>query len=908
MSDLGSLPCEAEGKWDNLWESTVLPVWDEMSEELLKVLLHEMPDMTGKQVLECGCGTGRVSMRLVRFGASVTLLDKSAAALKLASRFSQQQRLSVELVEGDIFSMPFSDSRFDLVWNAGVLEHFERAEQVKILKEMKRVCKPDGLVIVVVPYAGNPLYRVAKWWKEKTGRWVFGKEKPVMTLVDILESAGLQARREYTADFSDSINMLAGIPGSETLQTLFRVWCDILDPAEKAALPGRWLVAVAGMNGEPQPRSVKAAVITPAGGASDRPSVAPSLPIEERVPIRSTTSDVAPAPVSKGLPPIVCFSSIRWDELYQRPQHIMTRLANYGHKVLFVEPAFREVRIQSSHISTENLKVIIDNSVAQSLRRIGKGLYALNPLSHVQYGGCDDSGASNKRDTMLASILAACDLLDIKDPVFWVLTPHWYKVLEQLPLSLPVVYDCVDDHRYFAGSNPAVIGHLDELLTKRANVVLATAKRLYRNKAQYANAIFLPNGVDFEAFQRESISPPEDLKSIPRPRLGFSGAVSTWVDVDLLYELARKRPEWHIVVVGSVYVDVSRLLALGNFHYLGKKDHASLPAYLKGFDVGLIPFKSDHPLVTSSNPIKLYEYLACGVPVVSTRWEEIAEFEDVVSFAQGPEEFLSAVEEVLRNPPSAERLSARASAFDWNAIAQVASHAILLAKADANGDGGSMERVLRDIEELKSAIVGGPAPYPQGLDSLKAYARVLSDDPDEVIGFLKYQYEDKTPDRICELGNRLYLRGLNSRAIHLFERGLTEYPGDSDLMYNLALLLVERNRDGDRSRAEELLRRIVEHRPEDKDARVLLESIASRDSHGADGGIFRDYHTPISPANLPDAVVSCGPVPDYHTLISPANPVNIKKTNAQPFLGLSSMQVGETQALDGQGFKKKSDR
>lgn len=162
MSDLGSLPCEAEGKWDNLWESTVLPVWDEMSEELLKVLLHEMPDMTGKQVLECGCGTGRVSMRLVRFGASVTLLDKSAAALKLASRFSQQQRLSVELVEGDIFSMPFSDSRFDLVWNAGVLEHFERAEQVKILKEMKRVCKPDGLVIVVVPYAGNPLYRVAK--------------------------------------------------------------------------------------------------------------------------------------------------------------------------------------------------------------------------------------------------------------------------------------------------------------------------------------------------------------------------------------------------------------------------------------------------------------------------------------------------------------------------------------------------------------------------------------------------------------------------------------------------------------------------------------------------------------------------------------------------------------------------
>ena len=138
-----------------------------------------------------------------------------------------------------------------------------------------------------------------------------------------------------------------------------------------------------------------------------------------------------------------------------------------------------------------------------------------------------------------------------------------------------------------------------------------------------------------------------------------------------------------------------------------------------------------------------------------------------------------------------------------------------------------MERVLRDIEELKSAIVGEPAPYPQGLDLLKAYARVLSDDPDEVIGFLKYQYEDKTPDRICELGNRLYLRGLNSRAIHLFERGLTEYPGDSDLMYNLALLLVERNRDGDRSRAEELLRRIVEHRPDDKDARVLLESIAT---------------------------------------------------------------------------------
>ncbi|HHY95048.1 MAG TPA: glycosyltransferase [Firmicutes bacterium] len=824
-----------------------------MSEELLRVLLREMPYVKGKKILECGSGSGRVSLRIASLGAAVTLLDKSAAALDLASRFSQQQGIPVSLVQADLFSMPFPDAYFDMVWNAGVLEHFQEAEQVEILKEMKRVSKPDGLVLAVVPHAGNPFYRVWKWWGEKTGRWVYGRENPATALGGVFLEAGLHVQHEYTADFYDSINLLGNIPGSETLKTLFQIWYEGLDEHERMVLPGRWLVTVGRVNPPVRLEKDSTEMAEPDGNHTRPaqsnqdcpplylPSISPSqskgglsVPVDT-VHTGDTQQHVTGCLVSDRPPAVVCLSSIGWDELYQRPQQIMARLAEHGHKVLFVEPALRKGKLDIADVSPETIKVILHNDALQFLYRKAKGLYTFRALTQVEYGG----GAGTNLDTLLASIQAACNLLGIEAPVWWVLSPLWYRTIEQLPGDVPLVYDCVDDHRHFAGVNPDAMGRLDRLLAKRANVVLATAKRLYREKAAVANTLYVPNGVDFEAYSRPPLCPPEDLKDIPGPRLGFSGAISNWVDVDLLYELASRRPDWHIIVVGSIYVDISKLLELPNFHYLGKKDCASLPGYLGCFDVGLIPFKPDHPLVISSNPIKLYEYLACGIPVVSARWDEVAEFEDVVSFADGTEGFISAVEALLSSPPPPGRLQDRAKAFHWDLIARIASRAVDLAVADSRSDGASMGRVLEDIERIRRCglrrsngygqelqeSLPPPVSYPTGQELIGVWGKLLEKQYDQALHLLEDLSEGNTPDLVCELGSRLHDRGLDSHAIALFERAVCEYAKDPDLMYNLAVLLVERNLDGDRECAVDLLNTILRHRPQDEGAQSLLNAV-----------------------------------------------------------------------------------
>lgn len=833
MPDTSASSYPSQARWDEIWENANISPWDDMCEGLLRVLLREAGDIEGKEILECGSGSGRVSLRMASRGAKITLLDKSPVALGVALRLSRQQSVSVDLVQSDIFSMPFPDAQFDMVWNAGVLEHFEGAEQIKILKEMKRVCKPGGDVVVIVPYAGNPLYRAAKWWSEKTGRWIYGRETPSITLTDTFSEAGLKVKREYEADFFDSINFLAAIPNSNTLKTLFHIWYDSLSENEQEELPGRWLVTVA-KNQQAKSDLTQSEDPGPHLSSGSPPTYRRRFPSCEEMP-RDIVTTTAGISTKREPPPIICLSSIRWDELYQRPQQIMSRLSELGHKVLFVNFAFQHIKSEQEFISPEALKTILDNSALESLSRKAQRLYTFNPLSQIECKG--SIGAANK-DTLLASILAACELLGVKEPVWWVLTPFWYKILEQLPLDFSVVYDCVDDHRYFAGVNPDTMERIEELTAKRANIILATAKQLHRKKASISNTLFLPNGVDFKAYQNVFTAVPEDLKNIPRPRLGFSGAISTWVDADLLFELARSRPDWHIVVIGSVYIDMSKFSDLPNFHYLGKKKPVSLPSYLQNFDVGLIPFKSEHPLVRSANPIKLYEYLASGIPIVSTKWDEVAEFKDVVSFAEGTKAFESVIESALSNPLPAESLRARAAAFDWNTISQIASHAIRLAVADSKGDGDSMERILGEIIDLERHILvaGGSEniyrgesfiSYPDGLSTIRAYAKALGDRPDSAVFLLKRSFDSSALDRICEVGNRLYNRGLISRAIALLEKAVLEYDYDADIMYNLAALLAERDKDGDIKRAVTLLESVLENQPEDEGTRALLGYITA---------------------------------------------------------------------------------
>jgi hypothetical protein len=185
------------------------------------------------------------------------------------------------------------------------------------------------------------------------------------------------------------------------------------------------------------------------------------------------------------------------------------------------------------------------------------------------------------------------------------------------------------------------------------------------------NTILVTHGVDYEHFSRavrEDLPCPPDIADIPHPRLGFFGLIRDWVDLDLLAEVARKRPDWHIVMIGDAdsTVDLAPYRALPNMHFLGRRPYADLPAYCKAFDVGLIPFKINE-LTKAVNPIKLREYLAAGLPVVSTPLPEVRLCDALVSLADDPATLVASTAACLREggPESRFRRSDSVRTETW---------------------------------------------------------------------------------------------------------------------------------------------------------------------------------------------------------------------------------------------------
>jgi glycosyltransferase involved in cell wall biosynthesis len=267
--------------------------------------------------------------------------------------------------------------------------------------------------------------------------------------------------------------------------------------------------------------------------------------------------------------------------------------------------------------------------------------------------------------------------LGIKQFQLWTFLPTTADYVGTLGEACSVYY-CVDEWSMFSyldrdrtvAQERSLLGKVDAVFA--INHALAESKRAI-NPATYVS----PHGVDHALFARAldaSTEVPADLEAIPHPRLGFYGTLQDWVDFDLLAHVARSRPSWHIVLIGQELVDVSAIRGLANVHLLGQKKHGELPAYCKGFDLGLIPYRIDERM-TYVNPLKLREYLSAGLPVVSTPVPEVKRYADRVRIAATPAEFVAACEAALREGGATER-SARSAAMKdetWSArVSQVA--------------------------------------------------------------------------------------------------------------------------------------------------------------------------------------------------------------------------------------------
>ncbi|MBN1588458.1 MAG: glycosyltransferase [Pirellulales bacterium] len=230
-----------------------------------------------------------------------------------------------------------------------------------------------------------------------------------------------------------------------------------------------------------------------------------------------------------------------------------------------------------------------------------------------------------------------------------------------------VLYYCVDDHASFTGYDREQVLRDEEELCRRSDLVVTTSTALQKAKLPLnRNTILVPHGVDYKHFSKavaNHLPAPSDVAQIPHPRLGFFGLIRDWVDLDLLAEVARRRPDWHIVLLGDSTVDLSPYETVSNMHFLGRKPYDDLPAYCKQFDVGLIPFKINE-LTLAVNPIKLREYLAAGLPVVSTPLPEVRLYEPTIHVAETPDDFTTAIDNTLAAGRDARTSRAEAMAAE----------------------------------------------------------------------------------------------------------------------------------------------------------------------------------------------------------------------------------------------------
>ena len=249
------------------------------------------------------------------------------------------------------------------------------------------------------------------------------------------------------------------------------------------------------------------------------------------------------------------------------------------------------------------------------------------------------------------------------DPLLWVYSPVTADAVDHIPHSA-LVYDCVDRHSAYGGlMDPALVDNMELDLAAKTDMTFATAAPLAeRLQTAQPKAKFIPNGANFERFVQASKpqAEPDDLKDVPRPRFCFVGAFQTCIEYGYVESAAKAHPEWHFIWIGKEKpgVDLTALRALPNCHFLGMKPNEQLPQYLANCDVCLNLFaKSD--LSKDVSPLKFYEYLATGKPIVSTRQpDQILQYADLIHIADSEAEFEAACAAALADTDPA-RTAAR---------------------------------------------------------------------------------------------------------------------------------------------------------------------------------------------------------------------------------------------------------
>lgn len=350
---------------------------------------------------------------------------------------------------------------------------------------------------------------------------------------------------------------------------------------------------------------------------------------------------------------IICFSN-DWDGDPLSKKHIMLRLAKRN-RILWVNSIGNRNPTASVHDVRRVIKKLRD--FAQGSKNVEQGIHVFAPLAIPFHGSAAARWINRK--ALQWSIQRACRKLGFQQPITWSFVPASAEVAGCLGESA-LVYHCVDENTGFTGTDKEAIRSLEEQLMQKSDCVFVSSDVLLNTKRRHnRNTFLVTHGVDVPHF-RKACEPstviPQEMRSLSKPVIGFFGLIADWVDLDLIGFLAKARPEWTIVLIGKVVTSLKSIEGLPNVRLTGQKPYLSLPGYAKAFDVALMPFVMNE-LTVAANPLKIREYLAAGLPVVSSAIPEAEKLKHVLHIANSQEHFLSIIEGLIQSGKTGPQMS-----------------------------------------------------------------------------------------------------------------------------------------------------------------------------------------------------------------------------------------------------------
>ena len=360
---------------------------------------------------------------------------------------------------------------------------------------------------------------------------------------------------------------------------------------------------------------------------------------------------------------ILCFSH-DWTGDPLSKTHLM-RVLSRENRILWINAIANRMPTTSSKDISRIFKKL--KSFTEPVREVEPNIFVLNPLAIPTYG--NEAVRTFNQKFLVRQVRGAMKKLGFEKPINMVFNPAAGLLAGKLGEE-KIIYYCVDEYTAFTGVASG-LKEIEEELFRKADFVVVSAEKLLESKAKYNEKTFLiRHGTDWNHFRKsldDTTKIPVEIANLPKPIIGFHGLLADWVDFALIKKVAEHFKNGSVVLIGKITVDATKKIKIlndiPNIHFLGRKPYTELPNYCKGFDVALNPFEISE-LTLAANPLKVREYLAAGLQVVSTDIPEVRILANCL-IGENHSDFISKIEYVLANPKPREAVSDAIKQESW---------------------------------------------------------------------------------------------------------------------------------------------------------------------------------------------------------------------------------------------------